>query len=161
MDYSDQTNPPVFDFFKCPNCHKETCLKCQRDSHRGLSCHEASEEGILLRQTVEEAMSEAKIRRCANPHCNTPFSKPDGCNKMSCHCGHSTCYVCRADITDIGYRHFCNKAACSHRRCGVCPVWTREDHDDEYVKRRGYQTEIAGAKDRRVHFLKKLTKNFS
>ena len=151
-------------------------------------------------------MSEAKIRRCANPHCNTPFSKPDGCNKMSCHCGHSTCYVCRADITgfffiffyfffyflfflfflffllkiksfssslslslslslspkpDIGYRHFCNKAACSHRRCGVCPVWTREDHDDEYVKRRGYQTEIAGAKDRRVHFLKKLTKNFS
>jgi hypothetical protein len=92
---------------------------------------------LQARTSIEEIMSETKIRYCANQLCRIPFSKPDGCNKMKCSCGHATCYVCRKDITVEGYQHFCNKMSCNHRRCGRCGVYTREEDDDEHVKSEG------------------------
>ena len=51
----------------------------------------------------EEQMTEAKIRRC--PKCNTQFFKEEGCNKMTCRCQCTMCYICRQ--FKIDYNHFC------------------------------------------------------
>jgi len=47
----------------------------------------------------ENQMSEAVIRKC--PKCSMAFVKQDGCNKMTCRCRTTQCYLCRA--TNIGY----------------------------------------------------------
>ena len=41
------------------------------------------------RVTVEEAISQAKIRYC--PKCKKAFLKESGCNKMTCGCGTKSC----------------------------------------------------------------------
>lgn len=41
------------------------------------------------RVTVEEAISQAKIRHC--PKCKKAFLKESGCNKMTCGCGTKSC----------------------------------------------------------------------
>ena len=50
------------------------------------------------RLTVEEAMTEARIRQC--PKCKTRFFKTEGCNKMTCSCGTIMCYICRKVRSD-------------------------------------------------------------
>ncbi|UKZ73681.1 hypothetical protein TrVFT333_001331 [Trichoderma virens FT-333] len=81
---------------------------------------------------VEQAMSMAIKRVC--PRCNTSFVKNAGCNKLTCPCGYKMCYVCRADLTEEGYRHFCD-----HFRpdgdprpcleCDRCNLWESENVD--------------------------------
>ena len=75
-------------------------------------------------------MSMAVKRVC--PRCNTSFVKNAGCNKLTCPCGYKMCYVCRADLGDEGYRHFCDHfrpdgdpRPC--RECDRCNLWESED----------------------------------
>ena len=49
-------------------------------------------------------MTEAFLRVCNK--CKTPFLKSDGCNKMTCRCGHAQCYICSQNV--VGYNHFSN-----------------------------------------------------
>lgn len=98
--------------FDCqnPECLMSSCLKCKAETHPGLSCaayakkkkeDEGGDKGMRLRHLVEEAMSEAMVRRCpyvlilfpsrdflmlthSNRQCGTPFTKDQGCNKMIC-----------------------------------------------------------------------------
>src|SRR5271154_4263806 len=49
-------------------------------------------------------MTEAFLRVCNK--CKTPFLKSDGCNKMTCRCGHAQCYICSQNV--VGYDHFSN-----------------------------------------------------
>ena len=51
----------------------------------------------------EKRLSETLIRHC--PKCKMAFIKYDGCNKVTCKCGHTQCYICRTD--NIDYTHFC------------------------------------------------------
>lgn len=89
---------------KKPNCRKETCIECKQVWHFGHVCFEKEKDS--RRVFVEMAMSNALIRNC--PNCDIRFSKIDGCNKMTCPiCKHVMCYVCRMDIKDVGYQHFC------------------------------------------------------
>lgn len=75
-------------------------------SHRSKSCDEVEKEAETKgRLTVEEAISQAKIRHC--PRCKKAFVKESGCNKISCGCGTKICYICRKTID--GYGHFCQK----------------------------------------------------
>jgi hypothetical protein len=118
--------------FSCqnPECGKVSCLSCNKvwtDIH---VCNESSL--VALRTQVEQAMSMAIKRVC--PRCNTSFVKNAGCNKLTCPCGYKMCYVCRADLTEEGYRHFCD-----HFRpdgdprpcleCERCNLWESEDVD--------------------------------
>lgn len=98
--------------FDCqnPECLMSSCLKCKAETHPGSSCaayakkkkeNEGDDKGMRLRHLVEEAMSEAMMRRCPyvlipchsqnfprltrfDRECGTPFTKDQGCNKMIC-----------------------------------------------------------------------------
>lgn len=83
--------------------------------------------------TVEEAITQAKVRHCPNPRCKQPFVKSDGCNKVACACGTKVCYICRKSIKS--YEHFCQTPHCKHDTCNKCPLWTKAEEDDARAMR--------------------------
>ncbi|KAI0396712.1 hypothetical protein F5Y17DRAFT_78112 [Xylariaceae sp. FL0594] len=111
--------------FRCenPSCLQVSCRLCRRATHIPKSCAEdAAERGLNARHTLEEAMSEALIRRCNN--CSYPFVKIDGCNKITCvKCRTKQCDVCRRTITH--YNHFDDESRGGKR--GRCPLYDRWD----------------------------------
>lgn len=116
--------------FTCqdPSCGRVSCLSCNKSWTDIHVCNESSL--VALRTQVEQAMSMAIKRVC--PRCNTSFVKNAGCNKLTCPCGYRMCYVCRADLTDEGYRHFCDHfrpdgdpTPC--KECDRCNLWESED----------------------------------
>ncbi|KND87889.1 E3 ubiquitin-protein ligase [Tolypocladium ophioglossoides CBS 100239] len=116
--------------FSCQNpmCARVSCLSCHKSWADIHVCNESSL--LALRTQVEQAMSMAVKRVC--PRCNTSFVKNAGCNKLTCPCGYKMCYVCRADLSDEGYRHFCDHfrpdgdpRPC--RECDRCNLWESED----------------------------------
>lgn len=79
--------------FTCSNpaCSSDSCITCHKpwqDPHR---CHEPLLQS--LRTTVEAARTAAIKRTC--PRCGLSFVKSSGCNKLTCVCGYSMCYICR------------------------------------------------------------------
>jgi TRIAD3 protein (E3 ubiquitin-protein ligase RNF216) len=67
------------------SCRFVSCRYCGEDSHCPLPCEQAKKQ-IDGRLTVEEAMSEAIIRKC--PTCSQQFVKlVGGCISVSCGCG--------------------------------------------------------------------------
>ncbi|KAK8080527.1 hypothetical protein PG997_008345 [Apiospora hydei] len=116
----------------------ETCPFCpfameyppveENKEFRCANADSATEEGHEARHTIEEAMSEAIIRRCNS--CKNPFIKQDGCNKITCtRCRTIQCYVCRQTVK--GYDHF-NDATRGGKE-GQCPLFdaTEERHEAE------------------------------
>ncbi|KAL2828526.1 hypothetical protein BDW59DRAFT_50256 [Aspergillus cavernicola] len=79
--------------FTCANlsCRQSSCISCQKPWRDPHVCHEP----LLmdLRATVEAARTAAVKRTC--PRCGLSFIKSSGCNKLTCHCGYSMCYLCR------------------------------------------------------------------
>jgi hypothetical protein len=113
-----------------PRCGKASCMSCGK---LWLDVHVCNESSLVsLRTQVEQAMSMAVKRVC--PRCNTSFVKSSGCNKLTCPCGYKMCYVCRKDIGEVGYRHFCDHfrpngdpRACTE--CDRCNLWQSDDTD--------------------------------
>lgn len=93
--------------FKCLNqeCLKESCRLCKEPNHIPLKCNEVEKQSATnMRTYIEMKVSEAMLRIC--PRCKKRFYKAYGCNKMTCTCGTTMCYVCRKP--DIDYDHFDN-----------------------------------------------------
>ncbi|KAJ6258445.1 E3 ubiquitin-protein ligase [Drechslerella dactyloides] len=117
--------------FQCRNsravCGKKSCRDCGKEWKAFHKCFENEEEALRL--CVENAMAAAIKRTC--PTCGTSFVKSDGCNKLTCVCGYVMCYVCRADLKGVGYKHFCQHfrqvpgTACSE--CDNCDLYVQED----------------------------------
>lgn len=111
--------------FKCLNleCLRESCRLCQEPNHVPLRCNEVEKQGATnLRTFIEMKVSEAMLRIC--PKCKKRFFKQTGCNKMTCTCGTTMCYVCRTP--DIDYGHFDNG----------CPIDSdvQQLHDQEMMQ---------------------------
>jgi hypothetical protein len=116
--------------FTCaaPTCARSSCLACAAEWHDIHICHESSR--TALRTAVERAMADAIKRTC--PNCNLSFVKSSGCNKLTCVCGYTMCYVCRADIRTESYAHFCqhfreNPGVCAS--CEKCDLYRTEDEE--------------------------------
>jgi hypothetical protein len=116
---------------KNPECGRPSCLSCNKSWADIHVCNESSL--VALRTQVEQAMSMAIKRVC--PRCNTSFVKNAGCNKLTCPCGYKMCYVCRSDLSDEGYRHFCehfrpdgDPRPC--KECDRCNLWESEDAEE-------------------------------
>ncbi|CAG8248014.1 unnamed protein product [Penicillium salamii] len=79
--------------FKCANpvCLRISCMTCQKPWRDPHVCHEPLL--LDLRATVEAARTAAVKRTC--PRCCLSFVKSSGCNKLTCVCGYSMCYLCR------------------------------------------------------------------
>ncbi|KAJ5895293.1 hypothetical protein N7495_006984 [Penicillium taxi] len=79
--------------FTCanPTCRRVSCMTCQKSWHDPHVCHEPLL--LDLRATVEAARTAAVKRTC--PQCGLSFVKSSGCNKLTCVCGYSMCYLCR------------------------------------------------------------------
>ncbi|KIW19558.1 hypothetical protein PV08_00131 [Exophiala spinifera] len=136
--------------FTCrrPSCSRKSCLKCLKAWHDPHVCHEPLI--LSLRKTVEAARTAAVKRTC--PRCGTGFVKSSGCNKLTCVCGYSMCYLCRKNIGKAGdnteggegYRHFCEHfrptpgMKCSE--CDKCDLYRAEDEDAQ-VKSAGEEAE--------------------
>ncbi|KAL9131545.1 MAG: hypothetical protein Q9217_000559 [Psora testacea] len=132
--------------FQCrmPSCRQPSCLRCfkvWRDPH---TCHESAT--LSLRTTIETARTSALKRTC--PKCGLAFVKDSGCNKLTCVCGYTMCYICRLGLGkgdgSEGYRHFCQHfrpqgGAC--RECAKCDLYKDSDDDDRYIKEAGAKAE--------------------
>jgi len=106
----------------CANteCGKSSCRLCGEDSHVPLSCDEVEKNcEVVARTKVENAMTDAMIRACVK--CGNRFFKEEGCNKMTCKCGQTMCYLCRQPI-DKGYAHYYGQGASPVK--GKCPLWS-------------------------------------
>ncbi|BFZ62929.1 hypothetical protein YB2330_004041 [Saitoella coloradoensis] len=115
--------------FRCQNsdCSRDSCLECGREWFPFHRCFE--EEGDGLRLYVEKAMADAVKRTC--PICQVSFVKSDGCNKLVCPCGYAMCYVCRQDIREESYAHFCDHfrpvPGMPCQECQKCNLYVVED----------------------------------
>lgn len=116
---------------KCPekSCMKESCVKCREPSHFPLRCEEVEKPSDTNhRNQIEEIMTKSVLRQCTA--CKAELIKEDGCNKVTCRCGQSICYVCRMAISD--YHHFCPHPRDPGKHCTVCKLcslWEQEDAD--------------------------------
>ncbi|QKX54861.1 uncharacterized protein TRUGW13939_01951 [Talaromyces rugulosus] len=143
---------------KNPSCRRPSCMTCRKRWRDPHSCEEPLQQS--LRTTVEAARTASIKRTC--PRCNLSFVKSSGCNKLTCVCGYSMCYLCRkalnstpGDTTnnnnnnndedaDVGYKHFCAHfrvnpgAQCSE--CNKCELYKAED-DEEIARRAGEKAE--------------------
>lgn len=79
--------------FHCdnPTCRQISCMTCHKPWRDPHTCEEPLQQS--LRTTIEAARTAAVKRTC--PRCNLSFVKSSGCNKLTCVCGYSMCYVCR------------------------------------------------------------------
>ncbi|CRG91475.1 hypothetical protein PISL3812_08524 [Talaromyces islandicus] len=139
---------------KNPSCQRASCLTCRKSWRDPHSCEEPLQQS--LRTTVEAARTAAIKRTC--PRCNLSFVKSSGCNKLTCVCGYSMCYLCRKALNpadansnnnddedaDVGYKHFCEHfrvnpgSRCSE--CNKCELYKAED-DEEIARKAGERAE--------------------
>lgn len=76
--------------FRClrDDCGVVSCRACRKETHIPKTCEEAALDlGHSARHGIEEAMSEALIRKCNK--CSTAFIKEHGCNKVRSTSGHA------------------------------------------------------------------------
>jgi len=127
--------------FRCenPDCMEISCRHCKEKSHIPLSCEEFSKENRQsLRKTVEEAMTEALMRKCKK--CGLSYVKESGCNKIVCsRCKTMSCYVCSAIVKD--YSHFNDSGRGG--RTGNCPLFDNTDERHENDIREAEKAAIA------------------
>ncbi|CAM6118992.1 unnamed protein product [Calypogeia fissa] len=120
---------PGMAVLRCHNeeCKKASCIKCKEPDHLPQRCEEVEKKSeTSLRRKVEELMTRALIRECTS--CKAELVKIEGCNKITCRCGQTMCYVCRKPITS--YSHFCQHVREPGKQCKMCPgcsLWEREN----------------------------------
>ena len=125
-------------YFECPRCRAHFCRMCHTNwkDHGGLTCQDIKnkneeEKKDSARKQLEEELAAAVMRKCHK--CGIQFAKEEGCNKMTCRCGATQCYICRAE--NIHYNHFCNHVHDPARlgcplQCGGCILWEKRDKVD-------------------------------
>ncbi|KAG0607036.1 hypothetical protein M758_9G187900 [Ceratodon purpureus] len=125
---------PDLRVLECANesCKKASCVECREPSHIPLRCEEVEKRSeTALRRSIEERMTKALLRVCTA--CKAELLKSDGCNKVTCRCGQTMCYVCRQPIVP-NYKHFCQHARPGPKKectlCKKCSLWEEEEEHE-------------------------------
>jgi len=92
----------------CVYCGKDTCLLCNEKSHNGKPCEINTSE----RLSKEEKLTIENSIKCTK--CHNRIMKEDGCNKLTCICKNTYCFVCKTQISKDRYDHY---------RQGGCPLY--------------------------------------
>ena len=88
---------------RCPLCQIASCQFCHTVwskgvvSHDGLTCPTYAER--LARTDDDQKLLQqwkhtAQTQVCPSPNCQFTIEKNDGCNHVTCRCGHHFCWVC-------------------------------------------------------------------
>ena len=80
--------------FTCPLCHKDYCLFCKNEWHKGMSCQEYMDSKDInkLDEKFNKFVRGQNYKIC--PKCGIWVEKTEGCNHMKCRCGADFCYKC-------------------------------------------------------------------
>jgi hypothetical protein len=116
---------------RSPLCALPSCISCCKiwcDPH---ICYESA--ALSLRTTIESARTGALKRTC--PQCALGFIKESGCNKLTCRCGYTMCYICRQTLGRFSggeaYNHFCQHFRPAGGKCRECTRCDMYQVDDE------------------------------
>ncbi|KAJ3084532.1 hypothetical protein HDU99_000278 [Rhizoclosmatium hyalinum] len=86
----------------------------------------AKDDVLNVRHTIEEAMTQALLRKCNN--CASQFYKTEGCNKMTCpRCQTIMCYFVKLCRTIKGYDHFNVDPRGVQQPGRICALWDNSE----------------------------------
>ena len=103
------------DYFECPLCKSEYCLKCKTNWHADKTCTEYKEMRKMEKLGKDEKKLDdlfynfargSKFKQC--PYCKNWVEKNEGCNHIACRCGNHFCYFCGKGMNGNIYDHNCN-----------------------------------------------------
>ncbi|XP_044005764.1 uncharacterized protein LOC122850696 [Aphidius gifuensis] len=109
--------------FKCQNsdCMIESCVDCKMINHQPDPCNLTE----IAKRLIENSMSQAITRECHN--CQKIYIKDYGCNKITCTCGVSLCYLCNKSIR--GDSHFRKEGEkVKPNETPKCPYYCDDDY---------------------------------
>ncbi|KAK1855723.1 IBR domain-containing protein [Colletotrichum chrysophilum] len=78
------------DLMRCRACGEGTCRMCRAAIHPGRPCREEEEDEMLM-----DIMDRDNLASC--PTCRRIVELWDGCNHITCECGHQWCFLCGGD----------------------------------------------------------------
>ncbi|KAK2743214.1 IBR domain-containing protein [Colletotrichum kahawae] len=78
------------DLMRCRACGEGTCRMCRAAIHPGRPCREEEEDEMLM-----DIMDRDNLASC--PTCRRIVELWDGCNHITCECGHEWCFLCGGD----------------------------------------------------------------
>lgn len=113
---------------RCYACSARTCFTHGCTWHQGRTCAQYDQdagqsEEVALLQLLENSSS--TIKKC--PQCHQGIQKNDGCDHMTCRCGHQFCWLCLnpyggpKGINAVG--NCAHKRTCTHYRSRSIVAW--------------------------------------
>ena len=102
-------------YFECPLCKNEYCLKCKTNWHNDKTCSEYQEMRKMEKLGKDEKKLDdlfynfargSKFKQC--PYCKNWVEKNQGCNHIACRCGNHFCYFCGKGMNGNIIGHNCN-----------------------------------------------------
>lgn len=95
--------------FNCPICFKVYCIKCKSDWHDGQTCAEYKVNNTYSEadKQFEEFIRGSKFKQCGK--CKFWVGRSEGCDHMTCRCGHQFCYRCGGN-----YPHGAQNGPCTN-----------------------------------------------
>lgn len=95
------------DYDICCSCSHQFCWNCTDEAHRPVDCETVNKWNLKNSSEAENVnYILAFTKPC--PKCKKPIEKNQGCNRMTCKCGHQFCWICLLDWTVHGYSGKCN-----------------------------------------------------
>ncbi|OAA65433.1 ring finger protein [Niveomyces insectorum RCEF 264] len=103
--------------FRCHACRAAYCINHNVPWHSGETCAQYDVR-TKQRRREEQRKSDQWVQKHAKecPQCHKMVHKYEGCNHITCLCGHEWCYLCFAPfVTTMGILRCRHKAGCTER----------------------------------------------
>lgn len=140
---------PEFPMLQCPDCDTRFCYECSDIWHPTMSCRkfartrEKRESRVVTRRKKREEantrrwMKENKTIKCSR--CSALVQRAEGCNHMTCTCGHEFCWLCGETIISV----VGSNTYPLHYMTGACAGLQMSSRDELSVPRRIVKTALA------------------